>query len=169
MPWSRPVSHSGRNVGCGIGVADPPRPPSASPAQRVELVLEREVVGGAALSGPAPTPGGPMEACCTGPRLHGRGRTAQAHGAPGRAGWLGRWRRKPWPAALQRSGPGVSQVCSLGPAPGHERAAIESSSRGARLRPLPWRGSRTTSCWWRSGRTRAVSAEAQRPGDELGV
>lgn len=60
----------------------------------------------------------------------------------------------------------MSQVCSLGPAPGHERAAIEPSSRGARLRPLPWRGSRTTSCWWRSGRTRAVSLSAE--GDELG-
>lgn len=33
-------------------------------------------------------------------------------------------------------------------------------------RPSPWRGSRTTSCWWRSGRTRAVSAGAGegRPG-----
>lgn len=47
------TSVSGRNVGCGIRVADPPRPPSASPAQRVELVLERKVVGGAAPSGPA--------------------------------------------------------------------------------------------------------------------
>lgn len=110
-----------------------------------------------------------MEVHCVRSRLHGRGRTAQAPEAPGRAGWLGRWRRKPWSAALQRSGPGVSQVCSLGPASGHERAAIESSSRGARLRPLPWRGSRTTSCWWRSGRTRAVSAESERRGTSLGL
>lgn len=42
------ASVSGRNVGRGSRVADPLRLPSASPAQRVEMVLELEVVGGAA-------------------------------------------------------------------------------------------------------------------------
>lgn len=98
-----------------------------------------------------------MGAGSSGPRPRwGRGEAAQAYGAAGRAGWLGRWRREPWPPP--RSGPGVSGERGPGSGPGHERAALASPSRGARPRTSPWRGSRTTSCWWRSGRTRAVSA-----------
>ncbi|XP_013366855.1 PREDICTED: myotubularin-related protein 5 isoform X2 [Chinchilla lanigera] len=64
----------------------------------------------------------------------GAGRGAQAHDAAGRAGWLGRWRRKPCPAP-RRNGPGASGVCGPRPRPGHERASLEFPSRGARPRP----------------------------------
>lgn len=58
--------------------------------------------------------------------------------------------------AVQRRGRAMSAP------PSSPRAAEPARAPRAAPRPSPWRGSRTTSCWWRSGRTRAVSAEAKR-------
>lgn len=107
--------------------------PSASHARGWGLGFEELGGGGARCT--RPSQGRPMIRVFPQNSAHaGAGKGAQAHDASGRAGWLGRWRREPYPAP-RLNGPGVPGVRGPGPGPGHERASPEFPSRGARPRP----------------------------------
>lgn len=143
--------------------AVPPRPPSPSPSFPPPGAGPGERSAQAPAPRPRPRPRAgarrPIRRPAPGPARRSSGAScAGARRAGGRrAGrWLGRWRRGPW--RPRRVGPGQAVRRGPGRGPGHERAALASP------RLSPWRGSRTTSCWWRSGRTRAVSGGRAGPG-----
>ncbi|EGW01048.1 Myotubularin-related protein 5 [Cricetulus griseus] len=116
----------------GSGVPPPPPPPSASPAQRVELVLEREVVGGAALSGPAPRRVDQWKCAVRGPAYTGGAELRRRTERPGGpAGW-----EDGGGSPGQQRCRGAGRGCPMGPAPGPGAPPHRAPGPGSPPAPL---------------------------------